>query len=817
MKRTISSRFYSIILSVLLLGSGLNLMAQAPNLFNYQGVARNAVGNPLPNQTMHLRISIRDVTAVGPVVYSETRSVQTNSWGLFAVQVGSAGTMSTTGTIAGVNWLQGNKFLEVEIDPNAGFNYINLGVTQLLSVPYAFNAVTAGSAAPSGAAGGDLSGLYPNPAVASGAITTIKLADRSVNSIKLSDQAVTTIKIADNAITTDKLSDGSVTNAKIAAGISASKVGLGNVDNTSDLNKPISLAVQAALDKKVSGADIAQKANTADMNAALALKANSTDVTTALALKVDKVSGKDLSSNDYTNAEKSKLAAITGINTGDQDLSAYATTANLALKANTTEVTTALALKANSADVTTALDLKAPLASPALTGTPLAPTATAGTNTTQIATTAFVSDAVATAATPEATTLVKGRVQLAGDLSGTAALPVVGAGKITTTKLANGAVTGEKVADLAIINAKIAADAAIADTKLGTISTAGKVSNSATSAASANTANAIVTRDENGNFSAGTITASLTGNASSATKASHIAGGSAGMIPYQTAENTTAFLAAGTAGQFLQSNGTDAPVWGTITIGGSLDQFTDAKMQGAEFTGSLIIGHKTTGTLSNAQNNTAVGVGSVAAITSGNANTVVGAQALAGNTSGSNNTVLGASAGRYIADGTTLATIANQSVFIGAATKPKADNESNQIVIGYNAIGNGANTIQLGNTSITNVATSGTITAGAVTYPKTDGTTGQALLTNGSGVLYWGNAGGSIQEVADEFTASAAQTSFTLTQTPAASSKVKMFVNGIRISNTAYTVSGSTLTYVPANNGGYTLTVGDRIQFDFYY
>lgn len=57
----------------------------------------------------------------------------------------------------------------------------------------------------------------------------------------------------------------------------------------------------------------------------------------------------------------------------------------------------------------------------------------------------------------------------------------------------------------------------IADTKLNTISTAGKVANSATTATSANTASAIVARDASGNFSAGTITGALTGNASTAT------------------------------------------------------------------------------------------------------------------------------------------------------------------------------------------------------------------------------------------------------------------------------------------------------------
>jgi len=63
-----------------------------------------------------------------------------------------------------------------------------------------------------------------------------------------------------------------------------------------------------------------------------------------------------------------------------------------------------------------------------------------------------------------------------------------------------------------IVNADINASAAIADTKLATISTAGKVNNSATTATSSNTASAIVARDVSGNFSAGTITAALTGN-----------------------------------------------------------------------------------------------------------------------------------------------------------------------------------------------------------------------------------------------------------------------------------------------------------------
>jgi len=75
----------------------------------------------------------------------------------------------------------------------------------------------------------------------------------------------------------------------------------------------------------------------------------------------------------------------------------------------------------------------------------------------------------------------------------------------------------------------------------------------------------------------------------------------------------------------------------------------------------------------------------------------------------------------------------------------------------------------------------------------------------------------------DEFTATANQTTFNatngssqLTQTPL-NNKVFMFINGTRIKNSAYTVSGTTVTYNPANNNSYALVAGDRIQFDYAY
>ncbi|MNS25491.1 hypothetical protein D3C72_573870 [compost metagenome] len=107
--------------------------AQVPDMFNYQGVARNNAGAALANQSIGLRLSILD--ASNTVLYSETQSAMTNAYGLFNVQVGS-GTV-VTGTMAAANGLSGERFMKVEMDPAGGTSYTDLGVTKLLSVPYA--------------------------------------------------------------------------------------------------------------------------------------------------------------------------------------------------------------------------------------------------------------------------------------------------------------------------------------------------------------------------------------------------------------------------------------------------------------------------------------------------------------------------------------------------------------------------------------------------------------------------------------------------------------------------------------------------------
>ena len=237
---------------------------------------------------------------------------------------------------------------------------------------------------------------------------------------------------------------------------------------------------------------------------------------------------------------------------------------------------------------------------------------------------------------------------------------------------------------------------------------------------------------------------------------------------------------------------------GASGVAGSVTELTDALVQKSGFGDSIYIGNDPTGTTNNAEKNVAVGITALGQVTTGDGNvavgydalklnsigffnTATGVLALASNTEGDNNTALGVEAlftnisgqqntasgaaalfnnttgGENTASGNEAMhgnTSGHNNTASGYDALRSNITGSNNTAIGFKAdvlssalenataVGNGAivsasNTMQLGNTSVTNVKTSGSVTAGAITIPNTDGSTGQLLATDGSGQLYW--------------------------------------------------------------------------------
>jgi len=115
--------------------------AQTPLGINYQGVARAADGTPLSSRNIGLRISITNGPS-GSVEYEEEQHPTTNEFGLFAIVIGQG---QSSGSLADVDWSTGNKWLQVELDPDDNGNYTLVGSQQLMSVPYALYARNAGN------------------------------------------------------------------------------------------------------------------------------------------------------------------------------------------------------------------------------------------------------------------------------------------------------------------------------------------------------------------------------------------------------------------------------------------------------------------------------------------------------------------------------------------------------------------------------------------------------------------------------------------------------------------------------------------------
>jgi uncharacterized protein (TIGR02145 family) len=120
----------------------LNALAQAPSKMSYQAVVRGAGGNLVTNKTIKMRITILEGALPGSMVYQEIQSPVTNDNGLVTVEIGGDIRFEI------INWGNGNHYIKTEIDPTGGLNYTIVATSQLLSVPYAYYAKTAGTSPP---------------------------------------------------------------------------------------------------------------------------------------------------------------------------------------------------------------------------------------------------------------------------------------------------------------------------------------------------------------------------------------------------------------------------------------------------------------------------------------------------------------------------------------------------------------------------------------------------------------------------------------------------------------------------------------------
>lgn len=134
------------LITILLCAIATISFAQVPQGVSYQAIATNAQGLPIVSGSIAIRLSILNNTATGTVLYTETQTKTTNAQGLFNVIIGQG--TPTLGTFASINWSVNNKFLRVEMDSAGGSNFVFVGATQLLTVPYAM--VAAGIRTPAG-------------------------------------------------------------------------------------------------------------------------------------------------------------------------------------------------------------------------------------------------------------------------------------------------------------------------------------------------------------------------------------------------------------------------------------------------------------------------------------------------------------------------------------------------------------------------------------------------------------------------------------------------------------------------------------------
>ena len=179
----------------------LPLQAQIPATLSYQGVLTDSLGVPKADGIYTFTFRLYDVESAGTALWTSSGDLEVLH-SIFSVRLGESTPFPASLTFDRPYWLGVQVGTEAELAPRVA----------LSSVGYSFYAQRADSAAyvlnapaPTGPAGGSLTGAYPDPTLDTNSVATLHLADGAVTSTNLTAGAVGTAALANRSVTTTKI------------------------------------------------------------------------------------------------------------------------------------------------------------------------------------------------------------------------------------------------------------------------------------------------------------------------------------------------------------------------------------------------------------------------------------------------------------------------------------------------------------------------------------------------------------------------------------------------------------------------------------